>query len=120
VRVPAGPPAEVIFSAPTEDETDVSTATTVRIQISRDLDPATLKGRIRVTYADSPPGANAAAGPAVAFTTQYAAFNRVLELKFTRPLEQFRTVKVELLEGVMGTDQQPMKPWSLTFHIGGS
>ena len=31
IRVPAGPPPEVIFSAPTQDETDVLMATTVRI-----------------------------------------------------------------------------------------
>ena len=39
IRVPAGPPPEVIFSAPTQDETDVSMSTTVRIQFSRDIDP---------------------------------------------------------------------------------
>jgi hypothetical protein len=118
IRVPAAPPAEVVFSAPTEDETDVSATTNVRIQISRDIVPSTLKGHIRVTYADSPPpGRNAEPAP-VEFTTQYAAFNRVLELKFTKPLEQFRTLKVELLDGILGTDQQPMKPWTLTFQIG--
>ena len=37
IRVPAGPPPEVVFSAPTQDETDVSLATNVRIQFSRDL-----------------------------------------------------------------------------------
>src|SRR5205814_9252034 len=50
IRVPAGPPPEVVFSAPTQDETDVLMATTVRIQFSRDLDPATLKNHIRVGY----------------------------------------------------------------------
>ena len=43
----------------------------------------------------------------------------MLELKFTKPLEQFRTLKVELLEGILGTDQQPLKPWTLTFVLGG-
>jgi hypothetical protein len=121
VRVPVALPAEVVFSAPTEDETDVSLATNVRIQFSRDLDPATFRGRIRVTYADAP-GAGRGQAPAqsVDFTTQYAAFNRVLELKFTKPLQQFRTLKVELLEGILGTDQQQLKPWTLTFEIGGS
>src|SRR5207247_1871316 len=41
IRVPAGPPPEVIFSAPIGDETDVPLATTVRIQFSRDIDQAT-------------------------------------------------------------------------------
>jgi hypothetical protein len=41
-------------------------------------------------------------------------------LKFARPLERFRTLKVELEEGILGTDQQPLKPWTLTFVLGGS
>jgi Big-like domain-containing protein len=119
IRVPAGPPPEVIFSAPTGDETDVSTATTVRIQFSRDIDPATLKGRIRVRYADSP-NAEQPAPPPADFTFQYAGANRVLELRFTKPLERFRTLKVDLVEGILGTDAQPLKPWTLTFSMGGS
>jgi hypothetical protein len=50
VRVPAGPPPEVVFSAPTDDETDVMLTTTVRIQFSRDIDQTTLKGHIRAAY----------------------------------------------------------------------
>jgi hypothetical protein len=46
--------------------------------------------------------------------------NRVLELKFARPLERFRTLKIELQEGILGTDKQPLKPWTLTFALGGS
>ena len=34
------------------DETDVSLTTNLRIQFSRDIDPATLKGRLRVSYAE--------------------------------------------------------------------
>jgi hypothetical protein len=29
-------------------------------------------------------------------------------------------LKVELQEGILGTDQQPLKPWTLTFALGGS
>ena len=43
-------PPEVLFSAPTAEETDVAQDTKVRIQFSRDIDPATLKGRIEVSY----------------------------------------------------------------------
>src|SRR5262249_32747093 len=50
IRVPAAPPPEVVFSAPTQDESDVSLTTNVRIQFSRDLDPATIKGHVRVSY----------------------------------------------------------------------
>ena len=48
------------------------------------------------------------------------AATRVLELRFTQPLERFRTVQVDLLDGVLGTDQQPLVPWTLTFLTGGS
>jgi hypothetical protein len=122
VRVPAAPPPEVIFSAPTEEEIDVSTATNVRIQFSRDIDPATVKGRIRATYLDPPDGQARQSGAVQpsGFTFEYSGFNRVLELKFVEPLERFRTLKLELLEGILGTDQQQLKPFTLTFLLGGS
>ncbi len=121
IRVPAGPPPEVVFSAPTQDETDVLMTTTVRIQFSRDLDPATLKGRIKPHYLESQSAERGEpVTPPADFTFQYAAANRVLELKFTKPLERFRTLKVDLLEGIVGTDGQPLKPWTLTFMLGGS
>jgi hypothetical protein len=121
IRVPAGPPPEVVFSAPTQDETDVLMTTTVRIQFSRDLDPATLKGRIKPHYLESQSAERGEpVTPPADFTFQYAAANRVLELKFTKPLERFRTLKVDLLEGIVGTDGQPLKPWTLTFMLGGA
>ena len=43
-------PPEVLFSAPTQDETDVPLTTRVRIQFSRDIDPPTFKGHVNVTY----------------------------------------------------------------------
>jgi hypothetical protein len=121
VRVPAGPPPEVVFSAPTQDETDVSMATMVRIQFSRDLDPATIKNHVRVSYlTEQSTERGEPATPQAEFTTQYLPANRVLEVKFVKPLERFRTVKVALLEGILGTDQQPLQPWTLTFAVGGS
>ena len=121
IRVPAGPPPEVVFSAPTEDETDVATTTSVRIQFSRDLDASTLKNRVKASYfraqsvergePDTPP---------IEVTTQYNVANRVLELRFNKPLERFRTVKIELQEGIIGTDAQPLKPWTLLFSLGGT
>jgi Big-like domain-containing protein len=121
VRVPAGPPPEVVFSAPTEDETDVLLATNVRIQFSRDIDQTTLKGRIRVRYLDSQTVERGEpVTPTADFTFQYTGANRMLELRFAKPLERFRTIKVDLLEGIIGTDGQPLKPWTLTFALGGA
>src|SRR6185503_13420631 len=99
IRVPAAPPPAVIFSAPTEDETDVSMTTSVRIQFSRDLDTTTLKGHIRARYLESQSTERGEpVTPSAEFTFQYSGGNRVLELKFTKPLERFRTLKVDLLE----------------------
>jgi hypothetical protein len=44
----------------------------------------------------------------------------VLDIGFAHPLERFRTMKVELLEGIVGTDGAPLAPWTLTFSLGGS
>ena len=121
IRVPAAPPPEVIFSAPTQGETDVSMGTSVRIQVSRDIDPATLKGHVRVAYLEAQTRERGElVTPTAEFTAQYNAANRVIEIRFTKPLERFRTVRVELTEGILGTDQQPLKPWTLTFDTGGA
>jgi Bacterial Ig-like domain len=119
VRVPPGPPPEVVFSAPTEDETDVSTTTTVRVQFSRDIDPASLKGQVRVSYLAAQSAERGEPDtPRVDFSTQYNNANRVLEIRFAKPLERFRTIKVELLDGIVGTDGQALQPWTLTFVLG--
>jgi len=121
IRVPAGPPPEIVFSAPTDDETDVPLSTTVRIQFSRDLDQTTLKGKIRTRYLESQTVERGEpATPAADFTCQYNAAGRVLEIRFAKPLERFRTLKVDLLDGIKGTDGQALKPWTLTFSLGGS
>jgi hypothetical protein len=121
IRVPAGPPPEVIFSAPTQDETDVPMTTTVRIQFSRDIDQSTLKGRIKPHYLESQSAERGEpVTPEAGFTYQYAGANRVMEIRFTKPLERFRTMKVDLLDGILGTDGQPLKAWTLSFSMGGS
>jgi hypothetical protein len=117
IRVPAGPPPEVSFSVPIEEETDVSPSANVRIQFTRDINPATLRNRIRVSYQAAQAGA--AATESVEFTTQYGAAARILEIRFGSPLAPFRTVRVELLDGILGADEQPLKPWTLTFTSGG-
>ena len=118
--MPAAPPPEVVFSAPTQDETDVLVSANVRIQFSRDIDAATLKGRLRAQYPGSalPPGGEPPAK--LEFTTDYRSATRVLEIRFSQPIGRFRTVQLDLLEGILGTDQQPLAPWTLTFMTGGS
>jgi hypothetical protein len=115
VRVPAAPPPEAIFSTPTENEIDVDPSTTIRIQFSRNIDAATVDGNVRISYA---PGTQATPVP-IGFTTQYRPGNRVLEITFREPLERFSKVEVELSDRILGTDDQPLVPWKLTFETGG-
>jgi hypothetical protein len=119
ILVPPGAPPEVIFSAPTADETDVALSSSVRVQFSRDIDPATFKNRVGVKYSDAQ--AKERGEPATSnleFTTQYLPGTRVLEIRFRAPFERFRAITVDLQEGILGTDRQALKPWTLAFQTG--
>jgi hypothetical protein len=116
---PPPPPApEVVFSAPSPGETDVDRAAPIRIQFSRDMDGRTFRDRVRLSYVGAAPADAPAAPPT--FTARYVDGNRALEIKPSAPLDRFRTVKVELLEGIVSNvDNQPLAPMSLTFTTGG-
>lgn len=117
-RVPAAPPPEAIFSAPTQDEIGVEPSSNVRIQFSRNIDASTFEGHVRATYVgQTPAGVEQAA--TIAVSTQYRPGNRMLEIVFDEPLQRFRTVQIELLDGILGTDEQALVPWTLTFETGG-
>ena len=121
IRVPAGPAPEVVFSAPTDDESDVSTTTNVRIQVSRDLNQSTLRNHVQAHYVAAETALRGEPDtPKIDFTMQYNAATRVIEIRFRNPLERFRTVKVELSGEILGTDGQALKPYTLTFVVGGS
>lgn len=119
IDLPPPPPVEILFTAPTEGEADVRSTERIRMQLSRDLNTETLKGRVKLTYAASQD--NAAAPPQdIEFTTNYVRENRALEIRPAAPFERFRAVRFEILEGVKGTDGGAMAPFTLTFTIGGS
>jgi hypothetical protein len=121
INVPPPPPVEVLFTAPAEGEADVRLTERIRMQLSRDLNAATLKDRVRLTYssADSKDRGEAQP-PSIAFTTNYARENRALEIRPTEPLARFRLVTLEILPGVKGTDGGDLLPFKLTFTTGGS
>ena len=109
---------EVIFSAPTQGDADVPRDTLVRIQFSRDMDPDSFEDEVRVGYLQQE-SVERGGLPAVEFDVEYRRGNRVLEIRFTEPLDPFRTVDVELLEGITATDGVALQPWTLTFALGG-
>jgi hypothetical protein len=121
INLPPPPPVEVLFTAPAEGEADVQLTERIRMQLSRDLNPDTLKGRVRITYsATDSRERGEAQPPSVEFTTNYTRENRALEIRPTEPLERFRVVTLEILPGVKGTDGGDMLPFKLTFTTGGS
>lgn len=110
-------PPTVVFSTPTAGETDAERALPIRIQFSRDMDPRSFVNRVRVAYIGSSPS-GAPAIPTI--TVRYIEGNRSLELKPSAPFDRFRTVKVDLVEGILSAiDNQPLAPWSMTFTTGG-
>lgn len=113
--IPPAPPPAVIFSLPLTDESDFPVAAPVKIQFSRDMKPATFTGHVRIRYT----GPNAPAGPPPPSTATYDDATRSLEIRFKEPLERFQTVTIQLDEGIMAIDGQPLKPWTLRFTTGG-
>jgi hypothetical protein len=109
-------PVQVVFSSPTDGETDVTMTGAIRIQFSRGLSEQSLAGRLRVSYVGSPA---AAADSGLQFNATYDGANRALVLKMSQPFEAFRTVKVEILEGLKAFDGAPVTPWTMSFSVGG-
>ena len=96
IDVPPPPPVEILFAAPPRAKPTCGSTERIRMQLSRDLNPATLKDRIRITYSSTDSRERGEAQPpSVAFTTNYTRENRALEIRPTEPFERFRVVKME-------------------------
>jgi Big-like domain-containing protein len=118
VAPPPQPRPQVVFSTPIADETDADRAGPIRIQFSRDMDGKSFSGRVKLSYAGPAPAGAAAAPPP--FTLRYNEGTRALELILSAPLDRFRTVKVDLLDGILSAiDNQPLPPYTMTFTTGG-
>ena len=114
IAPPPPPPVEVLFTAPTEGETDVKVGERLRMQLSRDLDPASLKDRVRITYDQT------SSTDVITFAATYTRENRSLEIKPSQALAPFQLVRIEFLVGIKGTDGGALAPFTLTFTTGGS
>jgi hypothetical protein len=114
-----GPAPEVIFSDPGEGETDVPLRAPIRLQFSRDMNPESFKGRVRWAFS------GAAASPSNPGETErhpqfkYDGARRSLEIRIAPDdSASYRTVIVELTEGIAATDGAALKPWQLSFSFG--
>lgn len=110
---PPKEPGEIVFSSPTDGETNVSAAEPIRVQFSRGVEPATLNGRFRFTYIGGAPPQGT-----VDVQATYDTGSHAVVLRLSKPLEPYRTVKLELVDGVKTFDGAPIKPWSVTFSVG--
>lgn len=118
VPPPPPPPLEILFSSPSEGEVDVRIDTTIRLQFSRDVVPESLQDRVRLTYAHSDAIDRDEVSPAVPVTLDYGPAIRGLEIRPAEPLEPFRQVTLELLDGIHGPDGARLAPFRLTFTTG--
>jgi len=116
-EAPAVPlqPVQVVFSSPTDGETDVSPTASIRVQFSRGLNEASLADDIRISYVGAPASASA---PTLPFGLSYDAGSRSIQIKMKERFESFRTVRIQLLDGVKGFDGAPVTPWMVTFSVG--
>lgn len=105
------PAPEVVFSAPTQGETEVEPTAKIRVQFSRDLKEESIKGGVGVAYAGM-------TVPPPAFTLRYDPGRRVLEIAFAAPLSPFANVRVDLKDTIQATDGQALKPYMLAFTVG--
>jgi hypothetical protein len=111
------PSPEVIFSTPTQDDTDIPTDALVRVQFSRDMDGESFEGNVEVAYQGAQAGADE---DALEFTVAYRARNRVLTVTLAEPLRPYATLTVSLGAGVLAGDGAALVPYALRFSIGGS
>jgi Big-like domain-containing protein len=112
-----GPAPEVIFSDPEDGEADVSLKKTVRLQFSRDINPDSLKGNVHWHYAASDSREEL---PQAKLAVRYERATRSVEIKIDADdLARYKNVAVELTDGIAATDGARLKPWTITFTLGG-
>jgi hypothetical protein len=111
-----GPPPEVIFADPAEADIDVALNQPIRLQFSRDMDPDSFKGNVRWSFV----GVEGAGEAARQAEVKYDRAKRALEVRLG-PTEgaAYRTVAIELLDGIAATDGAKLQPWKMTFSFGG-
>jgi hypothetical protein len=115
---PAVQPPVVVFNDPVEDEADVAPATGVRLQFSRAMIPETFSERIRIGYASGQDRRSPGAPPIPTFSALYSDATRSLAITFAAPLAPGRTVRVELLDGIVATNGRAFEAWGFSFTTG--
>jgi hypothetical protein len=106
---PPLPPAVVVFSAPTQDETDIARDVVVRLQFSRPVRPTSLEPNIRIRYADG------VTDTLPKWTVTYRPGPIAAEIRFETPLAAGVGVVVDVGAGVQSPDGVAVTPMTLRF-----
>jgi Bacterial Ig-like domain len=116
-----GPPPEVIFSDPADGDADVPLKATIRLQFSRDMNPDSFKSNVRWGFATTDAASTTVAGASLRTAqVKYDRARRALEVSLELDeTAAYRTVSVELLDGIAATDGARLKPWKMVFSFGG-
>ena len=101
-EAPAGPPPEVAFSFPLDQEQGIALDTEFQIQFTEDMDPGCFSGNVSMQYSD-------AGRPEPELSLDYDVLSRTLTV---RPETLLPGQKVYLLlyEGIVGKDGTPLEP----------
>jgi len=110
---PVLPPPAVIFSAPTQGETDIPRDVVVRLQFSRPIQPASLQPNIRIRYAEG------VAEALPAWTVTYRPGPIAAEIRFAAPLAGGVEVVLELDSAVRSPDGVGLTPLTIRFTTSG-
>ena len=112
LRTP-GPAPEVIFSTPTQDDTEVAVDALVRFQFSRDMQGDSFEDHVDVAYFGQ-------TDDELEFEVEYRPLNRVLNVILAEPFTPYSTLEVTLGEGILATDGAALQQFTLRFSTGGS
>lgn len=116
---PIGPAPEVIFSDPQDGDTDAGLKKPILLQFSRDMSPDSFTGNVRCRYTGAD-GRDEVIPPQQQ-KVRYDGANRSLEIAIDADsLFRYRSVTVELADGITATDGARLKPWTMTFTFGGA
>jgi len=101
-EAPPGPPPEVAFTLPMDQEQGIDLDTEFQIQFTEDMDPGCFSENVSMQYADE-------AVPAPEVSLDYDVRSRTLTVR-PETLAPGQRVQLILYEGIVGKDGVPLKP----------
>jgi hypothetical protein len=100
LKVPSGPPPEVVFTLPLDQERGIDLDTEFRLQFSDDMNPHSFAGNVVMEYTDENE-------PPVSVELSYDKLSRTLAVK-PETLRPSREVRLIIFEGVVNEDGVPL------------